>query len=1175
MTHYVRSTRVKGGGANRHDVDHVKNLLSKLDHYRLISYDPDKVQEIEAELAAIRKSLVASAKQNQQEPSTTTFVPYPDIDDPQFFIKLFNKKEFRKNEYEDVDVTKSFDDLANEKCGQRTFHLTKNQVFLKNFMSPNTSYNSLLLFHSVGVGKSCTAISIAEQFRKIYAKKILVLMPTNLKDNFKKQIFDINKINQCTGLKYFRQITDDNMPPERTTLGRDILEKRANRLIHDTYEFLGFQEFANIVQKLQGSGNNEQRWIARVREKFSDRVIIIDEVHNVRVGKGADKIVPPKLMDVLKHAQNVKLILLSATPMFNEASEIVWLINLMLANDKRPLLKHEDVFGGDGSLTKSGEALIQETVRGYVSYMRGENPFSFPLRLTPSQNADTNILKVAPKVDIKGIPIPKSSQLSRLEIIGSKMSAWQSKIYELAESKVNDEEVDEDGSDNDEDGKLTGSNTAMLQASNIVFPHPSNAPPFQECIGSSGFQRCFREIKGGKYYKVQYNEDVLAKHGEFLSADNIAKYAPKLKSIIDYIMNSEGVVYVYSFYLQSGIIPLAIALEHMGFTKYGNHNILHNHKTKKANKKGWAYSILTPNKHYTADFDGEIDKIRSEANKNGDVIKVILGSSVSAEGIDFKYIREIHLVEPWYHLNKVEQIVGRAIRNCSHIDLPPAKRNVTVFHHASVLPNRPEETIDLRVYRIAENKQSAIDNVEMILKQSAIDCMLNKRALHFDPKFLNMKLDIITSQGNALSQYIIGDQPGSRFEKYKCMQESSSKVIDDSTYVKDFYVDDIDLYASYIAHLYTKSHVYTYDEIIKNLRDTYRVIDEDIVKFAIEYMINTRYHFINASDNDGYMIYRGNKYIFQPFDSIEQRIAMRQRKSYAKPIVHRLKIDDTYTTNQINDIHIGDNSSSLSSSLAKNKGKNVANSTVPRVDLLSELEKLYTQFLNEEMAFGMDLSQTEVLYNASIDFMVDRLPESTLLLLAKHFCEYKSDKPDKASSDQRFVNSILRSLIEGHILIRQHAKLSSPFKWIRSPYTERIYVVDDSTLRMAKERELKEEFNKASHTHVPITTSFRDLRAYLEIAKDGVMESHKIKIIDPEKPKSEGFVCHGTSTFVLSTLKNNIRGLSKTAPIDKGTKPTLCKLYELLLRAHAPHLFARPILANHLKQQYKDERKVK
>ena len=53
----------------------------------------------------------------------------------------------------------------------------------------------------------------------------------------------------------------------------------------------------------------------------------------------------------------------------------------------------------------------------------------------------------------------------------------------------------------------------------------------------------------------------------------------------------------------------------------------------------------------------------------GNKIKIIIGSESAAEGLDFKNIRQIHILDPWFHLNKIEQIIGRGIRNCSHINL--------------------------------------------------------------------------------------------------------------------------------------------------------------------------------------------------------------------------------------------------------------------------------------------------------------------------------------------------------------------------------------------------------------------------------------------------------------------------------------------------------------------------
>ena len=79
----------------------------------------------------------------------------------------------------------------NEKCSG--FKLSENQKFLKTFMSSNTPYNGILLFHGTGVGKTCSSISIAEQYTEVlekYNKKIIILLNPSIEDNFRKNIFN-------------------------------------------------------------------------------------------------------------------------------------------------------------------------------------------------------------------------------------------------------------------------------------------------------------------------------------------------------------------------------------------------------------------------------------------------------------------------------------------------------------------------------------------------------------------------------------------------------------------------------------------------------------------------------------------------------------------------------------------------------------------------------------------------------------------------------------------------------------------------------------------------------------------------------------------------------------------------------------------------------------------------
>ena len=82
-----------------------------------------------------------------------------------------------------------------------------------------------------------------------------------------------------------------------------------------------------------------------------------------------------------------------------------------------------------------------------------------------------------------------------------------------------------------------------------------------------------------------------------------------------------------------------------------------------------------------------LKNLTDEDNKNGEKIKVILISMTGSEGLDFKNLRQVHIMEPWYNLSLVEQIIGRAVRNCSHKQLPFKERNVEIFLYGTLLNN--------------------------------------------------------------------------------------------------------------------------------------------------------------------------------------------------------------------------------------------------------------------------------------------------------------------------------------------------------------------------------------------------------------------------------------------------------------------------------------------------------
>ena len=79
----------------------------------------------------------------------------------------------------------------------------------------------------------------------------------------------------------------------------------------------------------------------------------------------------------------MKLLLLTATPMFDDYKEIIWLLNLMNLNDNRFIIQESDIFNKKGEFKKGGKELLIQKMTGYISFVQGEDPYYFPFRIYP------------------------------------------------------------------------------------------------------------------------------------------------------------------------------------------------------------------------------------------------------------------------------------------------------------------------------------------------------------------------------------------------------------------------------------------------------------------------------------------------------------------------------------------------------------------------------------------------------------------------------------------------------------------------------------------------------------------------------------------------------------------------------------------------------------------------
>jgi Helicase conserved C-terminal domain len=124
------------------------------------------------------------------------------------------------------------------------------------------------------------------------------------------------------------------------------------------------------------------------------------------------------------------------------------------------------------------------------------------------------------------------------------------------------------------------------------------------------------------------------------------------------------------------------------------------------------------------------DVFNSPENNDASQIQVVIGSSAIKEGVSLMRVRTVHLLETYWNLSQTAQIIGRAVRYCSHKTLPARDRSVLVYIYAAVTGDvskepQPEESIDLYMLNIAEKKRDDITPYMDAFADVAIDRLVH------------------------------------------------------------------------------------------------------------------------------------------------------------------------------------------------------------------------------------------------------------------------------------------------------------------------------------------------------------------------------------------------------------------------------------------------------------------
>ena len=846
---------------------------------------------------------------------------YPHLDDEDFSKKIFLKKEFNETKYDEINQ-KDFENIeqkVQELCSPTDFQLQPHQMFIRNYLSFNTPYNSILLFHGLGTGKTCSSISVTEEMRQNLKqmnlkKKIIIVASPVVQENYKLQLFDERKlkkvggswnIKSCTGNIFIKEIN-----PINSKISREKLVFQIKKIIRNWYVFMGYTEFSNFINRtinkyrISEDDNPEQikRKKKLIKDEFSNRMIVIDEVQNIRNIKKIKKS-SINFLELVKYTENLKLLLLTATPMFNNPEEIVWLLNLMNINDNRVPINISDVFNKDGELLignngeEIGKELLIRKMRGYVSYVRGENPFSFPNAIYPYSYNDAFSIKSLmeskqwsyPTLQINDIEITNS--IDHLDILLTPIGEEQSEIYNYVIDKL---KINKKSAEESKNGLQFAVVDAPLQILNFAYPHPdfndgNTVIKHKSLYGKEGLERVMSFKNKNKNNKrkenYKYEPEILKQFGRIFSPNEIGKYSGKIKKIMDTIKNSKGIVLIYSQFIDGGCVPLALALEEMGITRYHkNKSLFKNKPTEdvdavtlepysetKENIKFFPakYAMITGDSFLSPNNKSELKACTDSENINGEIVKVIIISKAGSEGLDFKNIRQVHILEPWYNFMRTSQTIGRAIRNLSHCDLPYIERNVQIFLYATELQENRYEAIDLYMYRLAEKKGIKIGKISRLLKENAIDCLLNYPQTQMYKTLINKEVRQILSTGEEID-YKLGDREFSIMCdfmecKFACSSEiNENDKINTTTYNERFLVVNSEVIIKKIKKLFTEKYFYTKKDLIKHINYSKKFPEEQI-NTSLQFLIdNKNEYLIDMIGRIGYLKNVNNLYLFHP-----------------------------------------------------------------------------------------------------------------------------------------------------------------------------------------------------------------------------------------------------------------------------------------------------------------------
>jgi hypothetical protein len=228
---------------------------------------------------------------------------------------------------------------------------------------------------------------------------------------------------------------------------------------------------------------------------------------------------------------------------------------------------------------------------------------------------------------------------------------------------------------------------------------------------------------------------------------NLEAYSPKYAEMARVIQYTKGLHLVYSQFLTiEGIALFSKVLDSKGYTEF-----------KLVKRDTWELNVADPTKPMYVTYIGtksqeEKELIRNVFNKNWDYvpeklrkqvenvnIQIFMITSAGAEGISLKEVQYVHIMEPYWNPVRIDQVIGRARRICSHKDLPVKEQFVEVHMYIMSFPDKISEELKMDVvdgkpgstdeflFSISKRKRALNTSIMDCIKKASVDCFLYEK----------------------------------------------------------------------------------------------------------------------------------------------------------------------------------------------------------------------------------------------------------------------------------------------------------------------------------------------------------------------------------------------------------------------------------------------------------------